>query len=271
MDHEQIAKLLKKACWSSAGWKKQLDLTAEELASLEAEGFAPASRKMSHDQCVAWGIAASKAVSRDRVVRAFVWSLSARRYEYRSALGSYAFLHRLPDHPFVRAPGYSTAQCATCGSEEMIRVDQKRCIASNFARQRWGGVGHGLLSFAPYDLEMFAGLPEVCPTDDDWQALRAILRTATDDVTGKNVTSLKKAIRSIIGGTKEQADVLCHILAFAGILATDTNRGFDRQFVSFVDQNDDRPKSDQAYPLNCWAGPGVRNDAVTYWFPDLAW
>jgi hypothetical protein len=50
----------------------------------------------------------------------------------------------------------------------------------------------------------------------------------------------------------------------------DDHRGFDGQFIPFADRADNRPDSDQRYPLNCWKGPGIQPSAVRYWFPELA-
>lgn len=270
MSDERAVKLLMKACWSSSGWKSRLDLKPDELAYLRSVGFASDPRQLTHDQCVSWALGVLKQTSVERVRNAFVASLTSRRLEYRSALGSFAYLHRMPDHRFERTPGLRPDLCSTCGLGPKCSLTQKDTVILNFERYKWGGVRHDDLDFMAFDLEMFARLPEVSPSAEDWQALRSILKAATDPVTGKSVGALKKAVRTLIKSNDAEADTLCHILSYAGLLAVDDHRGFDGQFIPFADRADNRPDSDQRYPLNCWKGPGIQPSAVRYWFPELA-
>jgi len=270
MGDERAIKLLTKACWSSSGWNETLDLTKEELAHLVSAGFAPEERELTHDQCVAWALSVLSRTSRERVRDAFVWSLTSRELAYRSALGSFAYLHLMPDHRFAQARGFATGVCSTCGWGQTGSLTQKDFIILNFERYRWGGVRHDDLEFMAFDLEMFARLPEVSPSSEDWQALKQIIGIAADPATGKSVGTMKKAIRTIVKSNDAEADRLCHILSYAGILAVDDHRGFDGQFVPFVQREDARPKGDQRYPLNCWTGPGYQRLAIRYWFPKIA-
>lgn len=270
MRDERAVKLLTKACWSSTGWKSKLDLTPQELAYLKSAGFAPDKRELTHDECLAWALDVLQRTSRDRVRKAFVWSLTSRQLEYRSALGSLAYLHSMPNHTFERARRFSSEICATCGSGKKCTVTQKDFIILNFERHKWGGVRHDDLEFMAFDLEMFARLPEVSPSAQDWQALQSMIHAAGEASTGKSVGALKKAIRTIVKSNDAEADTLCHILSYVGILAADEHRGFDGPFVPFAEREDARPKSDQRYPLNCWKGPGYQRAAVRCWFPEIA-
>jgi len=80
---------------------------------------------------------------------------------------------------------------------------------------------------------------------------------------------MKKVIRKTIKSNDAEADGLCHILSFAGILATDKHPGFFSEFTPFAQRDDLKPKGDQKYPLNCWQGPGYNKEATAHWFPDL--
>jgi hypothetical protein len=270
MTDARAIKLLNKACWSAQGWKDELDLLPDELEYLESSGYARPQRQLTHDECVTWAIESLGRVSRERVCDAFVASLTSRRLEYRSALGSYAYLHLMPAHAFVGAARYRNHHCATCGLDPKITLSQRDFIALSFERHKWGGVRHDDLSFMAFDLEMFARLPPVSPAKEDWQALRSILDSAADPETGRSVTTLRRAIKKCIKSNDAEADTLCHILSYAGILATDKHRGFDEQFTPFAERADLRPGGDQRYPLNCWFGPGYRADAVRFWFPQIA-
>jgi hypothetical protein len=270
MNDQRAIKLLSKACWSSSGWKSKLDLTHDEMAFLESAGYAPPNREFTHEQCLVWAFESLRAVSTERVSAAFVWSLTSRQLQYRSALGSFAYLHLMPAHQFVRTPGFSSDLCMTCGFGRKCSLKQKDFVILNFERHKWGGVRHDDVDFNAFDLEMFSRLPEVSPSTQDWDALRAILNAVADASTGKSVGTLKKAVRKIIKSNDAEADTLCHILSYAGILAVDDHRGFDVQYVPFSRRADARPKSDQRYPLNCWKGPGYRHEAIRHWFPKIA-
>jgi hypothetical protein len=121
-----------------------------------------------------------------------------------------------------------------------------------------------------FDLERFTRLPAVSVPEENWALLEAILCAAADPTTGKTTTTLKKQIRKIIASNDAEADGLCHILGYAGILAPPDHPGYDGQYVPFERRDDGRPKSDQRYPLSSWRGPGYRIDGVRYWFPRLA-
>ncbi len=158
MSDQRVVKLLSKACWSSTGWKSKLDLTRDEIVYLESAGFAPHKRELTHDQCVAWAFESVSRVTAEQVSAAFVWSLTSRQLEYRSALGSFAYLHLMPDHSFMRTRGLSSDLCMTCGLGRKCVLTQKDFIILNFERHKWGGVRHDDVDFSADDLEMLNDL-----------------------------------------------------------------------------------------------------------------
>jgi len=83
-----------------------------------------------------------------------------------------------------------------------------------------------------------------------------------------SVASLKKVIRKTIKSNDAEADTLCHILSYVGIIATEENPGFFADFVPFDQRDDSKPVGDERYPLNCWQGNAYNNDAANFWFPD---
>jgi len=269
MSDEKAVKLLTKACWSSQGWKSKLDLKPEELAYLESAGFSPATQALTHDECVQWALRSCKKLTKEQVSAAFLWSLGTRRLEYRSALGPYAYVHLMPDHCYETRKGFSASQCFVCGLKEKETILKKDFIYYHFERYKWGGVRHEDIDFMALDLESFAKLPPVQPTEADKEALRAILQAAADPKTGKSVGGLKKAIKTLIKTNNDEADNLCQILSFAGILADDEWRGFDGQFIPYALRGDKKAKGDQKYPLNCRTKPGIQAHAVQYWFPGI--
>ena len=270
MRDEKTVKLLNKACWCSSGWKSKLDLTKAELEHLRTAGLVRDKVQLTHDGLVDWAMQARKKVTRQEVCRAFVASLGTRYLEYRSALGSYAHLHLLKRHSLQTTRELPPIECDICGANPTCTVTERDFVTLNFERYKWGGVRHPELYFAAHDLEMFTQLPEAKPTADDWTALKAILDLATDPVQGKSVGKLKKGIKQIIKTNDAEADTLCHILSYAGILATEAFPGYDSKFIAYDDRAAIKGDNDQEYPLSCWKGPGIQSKAVQYWFPELS-
>src|SRR5689334_14844744 len=98
-------------------------------------------RRLTHDQIIAWHGRARAAVTRQEVTAAFLASLSTRRLDWRSALGSYAVARHLPDHPH-RGPA-SGRYCTTCGSSGGPKHAGPHDLSVlNFERLKWGGVRH---------------------------------------------------------------------------------------------------------------------------------
>jgi hypothetical protein len=97
-------KVLFDAYWTSAGWRADGSGTTTpedfEYAKLAGVMFDPV--QLSHSDIVERAIAAVCRVERRAVAAAFIVSLSSRRLELRSALGSFAVLQRLTRHPVPR-------------------------------------------------------------------------------------------------------------------------------------------------------------------------
>jgi hypothetical protein len=78
-------------------------------------------RSLDHDGWVQAARQAAAAVSAREVGEAFLVSLTSRRMDLRSALGSYAVARLLPEHPYTEQRWY--AGCAICGIHPSHRAD----------------------------------------------------------------------------------------------------------------------------------------------------
>ena len=263
-DNKAIA-IVKHALWAK-GWRNSPLLTGEERAYLEVSGYILQDSKLSHDQCLAWAHNALAKVTKEQVANAFVWSLGSRQLEYRSALGSFAHLHLMPQHDFVRTPVLYNDYCAVCGCRPMA-IQPQTFLAENFERHMWGGVRHDDLSYMAFDLDCFSQLSPETPSQNDWELLAAILKAAADPVDGKTNASLKKRICKIIKSNTTEAGILCQILAYAGILKPDDCPAYNGNYIRFDQRGDGRPRSDLKYPLSWWRGTGFCSAGVEYWFP----
>jgi len=76
------------------------------------------------------------------VAHAFVASITSRKLEYRSALGSYAFARVLPEHPLVELPGCYATICRDCGWSQMPKGEEEPIEHLARERVKYGGVRH---------------------------------------------------------------------------------------------------------------------------------
>lgn len=216
----------------------------------------------THDEAVTRAINAVDLIDLRDVAHAFVASLTSRRLEYRSALGSFAFARLLPYHEALRIPDREL--CAICGDPiEDQHVDWNLL---NFVRIKWGGIGHGQPSYMAFDLTCFRDLPEMIPTSEDWAVLERILTIAATQDPKARPDHLERAIGKTVPSNRHERRVLLQILGFAGILRP---RGAEPMFDRFVPFGERTTETELAYPFSAWRGAdGIDGDAVRFWFPE---
>ncbi|HET7017031.1 MAG TPA: hypothetical protein VFI65_24115 [Streptosporangiaceae bacterium] len=224
-------------------------------------------RTEDHDGWIAAARAAVTPVSALEVGEAFLASLTSRRLDLRSALGSYAVARFLPEHPFESVgPGF---QCQVCDQYE--DSDGEDLNVLNFERFKWGGVRTDCVEYLAFDLEQFALAPRLRPTRADielGQRLIDQLRQLPPETTAaRAVTQLK-----MINGNKAERDKLIGILGVCGILGTADHPGYATAFVRSADRVlPERRFVDQSYPA-CWwtAADGVNAEALNAFLPQLS-
>jgi hypothetical protein len=202
---------LMKMFWSAEGWREP-PVPPLDVAAVIADGVMFAQpRSDTHDGWVAAARRAAAAFTPVEVGDAFLESLSSRRLDLRSALGSYAVARGLPEHAFRAARG--SPWCAVC---ELYPTAEEDLNVFSFERFKWGGVRHTDIAYAAFDLEQFALSPRGGATAEDRrlgrdvvEALRALPeRTAT----GKAAAALR-----MIPSNKAEREILVEVLALAGI------------------------------------------------------
>lgn len=253
--------ILLKAYWSSAGWRPKPEFTPADKRYATAAGYLFPKRKLKHDTIVAEVIAARDAVTKRAVVDAFVASLGTRALEYRSALGSYAHVLHLREHPFERTPGLGTAHCATCGFQPKGPPDDPNCL--NFERHKFGGVRHDDVAYEALDLQQFAQLRPLTPGEADRAMLRSIVDLARRGKT--RYGDFKKALGSVVPSNDAERDGICHVLSYAGVLQPPDCPSYFRRYVPFAERGSGPHDDDRQYPLTFWTG-GVVEEAVEFWF-----
>ena len=197
------------------------------------------------------------------IANAFLFSLSTRRLEYRSALGSYYYAMAIPEHEFLNSHNEILAaasiHCYLCGwsawKDVPNKFDEKYGYNfKNYVRYKYGGIGDINLNYAIFDLEQFVKLPKVKPTDEDKRIFVKILSCVdcldSSDKAGKLRDIIRKA--KIFKTNKDEISVLLGELGICGVLASNDFPAYDVFFANEYERDPVEYKNDFAYPVNRW-------------------
>jgi hypothetical protein len=266
MPDQRALKTLFDRCWSHSGWRPE-----EERSTSDAD-FEYAKRAgimfddaiVTHDDALARVIAARDALSVERVANAFLASLSSRRLDLRSALGSYAvFRHATAHAPMV----CYYERCDLCGAFAGSS-DPEDLNVLNFERFKWGGVRHDDPVYTALDLNLFLAEPQQDPSQADIEILRALIHaveTSPASVTSINVES---RLSGVFKSNKAERDVVVAILGFCGILESPGHPGYRERFIPLVERaRPSRQLAGMQYPA-CWwrSRDGVNRIALDEYF-----
>ena len=163
-----VLRTLTETFWSPVGWRSPPKWPEQDAMdrAVRAGIMFTGVRRLDHDGWVLAAIAAAAAVSAQEAADAFLASLTTRRLDLRSALGSLAVARHLPGHPFTIPQdqvydGYAPVgprDCAVCGFRGHEAEEQDLNLVS-FERFKWGGVHRHSVSYIAFDLEQFARAP----------------------------------------------------------------------------------------------------------------
>jgi hypothetical protein len=265
---ERARKILLDAFWTAEGWRKNPAVPPDEFELAKSAGvmFDPSS--ITHDEAVDGAIKAASRIVAQEVALAFVASLSSRRLEYRSALGSFAFARRMPPHEALCTRSVSPF-CDICGDYSKAEIVDWNVL--NFERIKWGGVRHDYPRYIRFDLELFGALEEMRPIQEDWDLLRIILRLARSQSAEARPSDLERAIGKVMPSNKSERRQMMQILAYAGVFHPRNQSSLFDVFTPSGMRVMPADNSDWSYPMAWWRGTdGVRADAIRFWFPEIA-
>jgi hypothetical protein len=222
--------------------------------------------RLSHEEIVRRAIGVRSRVDPKAVADAFLASLSPRRLELRSALGSYAILRHFPDH----VHDDDCLQCQVCGEYDRANEDEDLSVLY-FERFKRGGVRHEHPSYAAFDLERFLEAERPGPKDADLAILRALLRAIEAAPAGTTGPMLQARLGGIFPSNKGERDILVNILGYCGILRTPGHPGFRDRFIPSCEREEPPHHFvDLGYPACWWKGrDGIDREAVRAYFPAL--
>lgn len=248
---KRALKILLDAFWSPAGWKPDASRgpSAEDFEYAKSKGMMFEPQELDHHQAVNDLAATIQKLSRRRVADSFLASLSTRRLDWRSPLGSYAVFQHLPIH----APVETGKRCGICGI--YLNQSNEDLNVINFERCKWGGVRHDQVSYALFDLQQFLGTETPQPNAEDGQIFRNIVAAIAAVPSETTSAALQAHFAKVIKSNKAERDVIVAILGFCGILGTREHPGFSDSFVSVKERSlPDRRFVDMPYPACWWEG-----------------
>jgi hypothetical protein len=266
--NKRALRILYSTYWSTSGWKKDRTTPPADFAYAKNAGIMFDTRFLTHDEGVRWALNSRARVSKTQVAEAFLASLTSRRLDWRSALGTYAVSLHFPDHRWTCGIDAGLV-CPVCGGLDSNKPQDLSIM--NFERFKWSGVRHIDPAYIGFDLEQLSITETSPPTEADRAMMRSILSAARSQREGAKLADLTKALAKILPSSIPARRVLIGILGFSGILCDPSKPGFIDGFPGFF-QRPEVPwyENQWPYPVEWWNGShGVSEKAVAFWFPDL--
>lgn len=197
--------ILFKTYWTSGGWKSEHSTSASDFEYAKSMGLMFNPLSITRPELISSLDKLINSISVKTVADAFLCSLTNKRLDWRSGLGSYANAKRIltrtdtPDYYF------------DYGENRDLNV-------LNFERIKWGGVRHPYALYNLLDLTLLHEESITSPTKEDVLIFQAILNTiygsAPDDTPGKLRDNLKKFLKL----SKYETQTLMEILGSAEII-----------------------------------------------------
>lgn len=265
MTNQKALQILFQAYWDSNGWKSEKCVSPENFEYAKANGYMFDDVSLSHDEIVDWLKRSFSNVQLENVSNAFLMSLSTRRLELRSALGSFAVAKNFPQHKIV-----GEKRCEICGVYDSTKATEDLNVL-NFERFKWGGVRHDSAEYIAFDLERFSEIEQEKPYEQDISLLKQILEVADNLPPDAKNRDLEKALAKILKSNKAERETLIQILGYCGILQPKNKPSYFDSFVNDTDRElPPAHKIDWSYPVCWWRGSdGVNKEAIAYYFSQL--
>lgn len=249
--------ILLKSYWSSSGWKPDNETTPspEDFEYAKSKGLMFDPVDIDRDQGIAQLIELVAALSRRRVADAFLASLSTRRLDWRSAMGSFAVFQHIQRHAAEEMEG----ECRICGAyltgDDEQDDDEQDLNVLNFERFKWGGVRHDQVVYAAFDLRQFLKESSPQPTAADIEIFRRIISAIDQAPQNTSSANLHAEFAKVLKSNKSERDVLVAILGFSGILETPEHPGYSSRFILAGERSlPDQRFVKMAYPACWWRG-----------------
>lgn len=262
LDYDKKAvKILKDTYWTSSGWRSEYETSGENFQYAKSKGLMFEKCSGSHDSIIDYVILNKSKISKAQVVDAFLVSLTLRRLDLRSALGSYACSTNLLKHSYK-----GELMCNFCGIYDYPDAKEDLNVL-NFERLKWGGVRHDNPLYIAFDLEQLQKIGSIRPSIDDIEIFHQILKVIKRMPEKATPVTLSQSLKSTFKSNKSERDTVINILGFCGILKPSQVDGFQERFITHKEQCPPGGRNDWGYPVSWWKGiDGVNELALKYWF-----
>ncbi len=199
--------ILFKTYWTSAGWisdaNRKTDIADFEYAKEKGLMFDPLTISKSELFTRLQGIV--QTISLKKITDAFLSSLTNKRLDWRSGLGSYSNAKRLLTETNVDDYYYGF------GTNEDLNI-------LNFERIKWGGVRHDNGLYNWLDLTLLNNENVTPPTEQDIQIMQLILDVIRNSANGETPSKLRDRLKEVFKTSKDERHVIMEILGCADIL-----------------------------------------------------
>lgn len=258
--NKQATKILFSTYWSSAGCKKEPFVSQSDFEYAKSHRVMFDPIRPSHEEAIELVQVLTKKINVQAVADRFLSSLSTRRLEWRSALGSYMAMRFMPTHDAT----VSDRTCRVCGLHDYHHIANHDLNIANFTRLKWGGVDHTSPIYAALDLQLFLEEPTSKPTDEDIEIFKELILNVRNAPFSTTSANLHKLFPASLKSNKAERGQLIAILGICGILATPEHAGFSGHFVPRSQRSlPDRHFIDMAYPACWWTGAdGVNGERL---------
>lgn len=199
--------ILFKTYWTSAGWvrdeNRKIELAEFEYAKEKGLMFDPLT--ISKAGLISKLDSTFQTIAKRKVTDAFLCSLSTKRLDWRSGLGSYENAKRLLTEKDINEYYYGHGE-------------NKDLNVINFERIKWGGVRHdnGLYNWLDLSLLDKENIPK--PSQQDIEIFKSILNVIDKSEFGETPSKLRDRIKEVFNVSKNERHVLIEILGCADIL-----------------------------------------------------
>lgn len=219
------------------GWidVKDREINAEDFSYAKEKGLMFDPLTISHDDCINKIVEISTRITIEQVTKAFLSSLSTRRLDWRSGIGSYFIAKLFIPHkytPAISGHSYEGGKIAHTSHTCQVCRDLKYGIIGNdfyenadlnvlnFERIKWGGIRHGDLIYTFFDLEQFEKEQITEPTKEDIDILKEILNIIDSSKEGDFPSVLRDRIKDIpnFKSSKDERGIILEILACIDVL-----------------------------------------------------
>ncbi|QGM47207.1 hypothetical protein [Methylocystis heyeri] len=249
--------------WSRQGWTYGR-ISPDDYDYAKYAGYLFDRIKFTHDELIDELLAVRDRLDPTLVAQAFSDSLTTRRLDLRSALGSFGAVLRLQKHDIDARPIWNGCRCDIC---QLSCPDEEEDInVLSFERFKWGGVRHDDPLYELLDLSPF----EAADRDSSRQSREPLLRIL--DIAGNapadcSPNQLLKLIAPFVPGNASERRIALQCLGYVGILQPTSHPGF---FDGYPTMRQHPGKGDWSYPFAWWRGSdGVNAKALEFYFPGV--